>query len=131
MERKYDFLVIGGGVAGLVFALNCSKVGTVAVLTKSILTEGATNYAQGGIAAVLSENDSFEAHIKDTMTAGCFINDEEAVRLCVTEGPGYIKELISFGAHFTHSKVCKKTSKLIFINKTNLNYNEKMIFQYK
>jgi len=104
MERKFDFLVIGGGVAGLVFALNCSKVGTVAVLTKSILTEGATNYAQGGIAAVLSENDSFEAHIKDTMTAGCFINDEEAVRLCVTEGPGYIKELISFGAHFTHSK---------------------------
>jgi len=114
MERKYDFLVIGGGVAGLVFALNCSKVGTVAVLTKSILTEGATNYAQGGIAAVLSDNDSFEAHIKDTMTAGCFINDEEAVKLCVTEGPGYIKELISFGAHFTHKKVIKITYIILF-----------------
>lgn len=104
MQKKFDFLVIGGGVAGLVFAYKCSKVGTVAVLTKSILTEGATNYAQGGIAGVLSDNDTFEAHIQDTMTAGCFINDPEAVRLCVTEGPNYIRELIELGANFTHSK---------------------------
>lgn len=70
MVREFDFLVLGGGVAGLTFALEASKFGRVAVLTKRGRSESNTVYAQGGIAAVLSPEDSFEKHVEDTMIAG-------------------------------------------------------------
>jgi len=100
MIREFDFLVLGGGVAGLSFALEASSHGTVAVLTKRSRSEGNTVYAQGGIAAVLSPEDSFEKHVEDTMIAGAGLNKREIVDLCVREGPERLKALVALGAEF-------------------------------
>jgi L-aspartate oxidase len=100
MER-FDFLVLGGGVAGLFFALKAARHGSVAVLTKRSRSEGATHYAQGGIAGVLSREDTYEMHFADTLNAGSGLNRREAVEVCVKEGPGRIRELIELGARFT------------------------------
>src|SRR5215470_6128982 len=81
-----DFLVIGGGIAGLTFALAASEVGTVTVLTKAGSTEANTNYAQGGIASVWSVDDSFESHIEDTLRAGAGLCDRNAVEALGREG---------------------------------------------
>src|SRR4051812_33554918 len=70
MSQNFDFLIIGGGVAGLSFALEAAAHGKVAILTKRARAECNTAYAQGGIASVLAQGDSFEAHIEDTLTAG-------------------------------------------------------------
>ena len=79
-SRQFDFLVLGSGIAGLTFALKVAHAGTVAIITKKSRAESNTNYAQGGIAAVTSEEDSFESHMHDTITAG----DGRATRtLCV------------------------------------------------
>ncbi|MDP2960544.1 MAG: FAD-binding protein, partial [candidate division Zixibacteria bacterium] len=67
METKTDFLIIGSGIAGLSYALKVSEFGSVAIITKKKDTESNTNYAQGGIAAVLSPTDSFDLHIQDTL----------------------------------------------------------------
>ena len=67
MPYTFDFLVVGGGVAGLTFALKAAEHGTVAVITKRARHEGNTQYAQGGIASVLDPNDSFEHHVADTL----------------------------------------------------------------
>ena len=101
MIERFDFLVLGGGVAGLNFALKAARHGTVAVLTKRSRSEGATNYAQGGIAGVLSREDTYEMHFADTLTAGVGLNRRDAVEICVKEGPGHIRELIELGARFT------------------------------
>ena len=101
LPEKFDFLVLGGGVAGLTFALNAAKHGTVGVLTKRNRSESNTNYAQGGIAGVLSPDDSFESHIQDTLVAGAGLCNRAAVEVCVREGPARIKELIDCGASFT------------------------------
>ncbi len=100
MVREFDFLVLGGGVAGLTFALEASKNGRVAVLTKRSRSEGNTVYAQGGIAAVLSPEDSFEKHFEDTMIAGAGLNKREVVDITVREGPERLKDLVAFGADF-------------------------------
>lgn len=100
MNHKYDFLVIGSGIAGLNFALSAAKYGRVAVITKKELMESNSNYAQGGIAVVLDEHDSFERHIKDTLEAGCYLNDKEAVEMMVKEAPQAIQHLIDLGAGF-------------------------------
>src|SRR5882757_8136740 len=100
MPQSFDYLVLGGGIAGLAFALEASKHGSVAVLTKRSRAESNTNYAQGGIAAVLSKDDSFEQHIEDTMTAGAGLCKREAVDVTVREGPARLKDLISWGAEF-------------------------------
>ena len=98
-----DFLVIGSGAAGISYAL---KIATalphkhVTVVTKSELMESNTRYAQGGIAIVLDENDSFESHIQDTLVAGDGLCDRAVVEKVVTEGPSRLKELIEFGAQF-------------------------------
>ncbi|MDP1923134.1 MAG: L-aspartate oxidase [Myxococcales bacterium] len=100
MARSFDFLVMGGGVAGLSFALEAAKHGTVAVLTKRSRSEGNTVYAQGGIAAVLSAEDSFEKHVEDTMVAGAGLNKRAIVEITVREGPDRLKALAAMGAEF-------------------------------
>jgi len=100
MPQRFDFLVLGGGVAGLSFALEAAARGSVAVLTKRSRSESNTMYAQGGVAAVLSDRDSFEQHVADTVDAGAGLNNPEAVSVTVREGPERIRELAALGAHF-------------------------------
>src|SRR5579859_362880 len=101
MSQKFDFLVLGGGIAGLSVARRAAEFGSVAVLTKLARSEGATQYAQGGIAVVLSPGDSFENHIADTLTAGAGLCKREAVEVTVREGPDRVRELVKLGAEFT------------------------------
>ncbi len=98
-----DYLVIGSGIAGLSFALKAAKKGTVSLITKSKLRDSATYYAQGGIASVLSDRDSFENHSKDTIKAGAGLCKKEVVDEIVKLGPEMVNELISIGTHFTTS----------------------------
>ncbi len=98
-----DYLIIGSGIAGLSCALKLSNSGSVALVTKRGITDSATNYAQGGIAAVWDPSDSFERHIQDTLAAGAGLCNKEIVEIVVKEGPGRIKELIDWGVHFTLS----------------------------
>src|SRR5215831_19627110 len=100
MPVKFDYLVIGGGVAGLSFALEAAQHGTVAVLTKRARQEGNTQYAQGGIASVLSNDDSFEQHVQDTLVAGAGLCKREAVEVTVREGPEQLRRLVALGAVF-------------------------------
>lgn len=99
-----DFLVIGSGIAGLSFALKVSQYGTVAVVTKKEEAESNTNYAQGGIASVLSSHDTFELHIEDTLKGGVDLNNREAVEVVVREGPERIRELMAWGVQFSKRK---------------------------
>lgn len=101
MEKEYDFLVLGSGIAGLSFAIKAADLGSVAVVTKKGKVESNTNYAQGGIAAVTDNDDTFESHIQDTLKSGAGLCKEEVVRFVVTEGPERIRELIEWGVHFT------------------------------
>ena len=103
MKVNSDFLVIGSGIAGLAFALQAAKHGKVAMVTKRDITESATNYAQGGIATVFSQEDTFDAHVEDTLVAGAGICNEEVVRMVVEEGPHVIRSLIDWGVKFTTS----------------------------
>jgi len=103
MKLQSDFLVIGSGIAGLSFALKAAEHGTVAIVTKREVTESATNYAQGGIATVFSQDDTFAAHIEDTLVAGAGICHEDVVKMVVEEGPQIIRELIDWGVNFTVS----------------------------
>src|SRR5215467_4604971 len=105
MPVKFDYLVIGGGVAGLSFALEAAQHGTVAVLTKRARQEGNTQYAQGGIASVLSNDDSFEQHVQDTMVAGAGLCKREAVEVTVREGPDRLRQLVALGAEFNRNAV--------------------------
>ena len=99
--KKFDFIVLGSGIAGLTFALKVAHAGKVAIVTKKSRTESNTNYAQGGIAAVTSKNDSFESHVQDTVVAGSGLCKEEIVRGIVEEGPDRVKELINLGMKFS------------------------------
>ena len=100
MHRKVDFLVIGTGMAGLIYALKVAEHGTVCILSKTDMDETATSYAQGGIAAVLYDPDSFDKHIADTLDAGSGLNDENIVRITITESAERIKELVEWGTQF-------------------------------
>lgn len=100
MQKKYDFLVIGSGLAGLSFALKVADKGKVAILTKTNLQETNTSYAQGGIAAVTYKPDNYEKHIEDTLIAGDGLCNEEVVRTVVNEAPRQIEELIQWGTKF-------------------------------
>lgn len=96
-----NLLVIGGGIAGLAAAISASEMGVrVVLVTKDTLEESNSFYAQGGIAAVLDASDSLELHVKDTLSAGVGIADEEVVEMVVTEGPDAIDRLISWGSEF-------------------------------
>lgn len=100
MKYETDFLVIGSGISGLSFALKAASLGTVTIVTKKEKVNTATNLAQGGIAAVLSDEDSFELHIQDTLRSGAGLCKEDVVRLVVENGPQRVRELISLGVHF-------------------------------
>jgi L-aspartate oxidase len=107
MPHQFDFLVIGSGIAGLSYA---TKLAThfealnqsvrIGVITKVQADETNTKYAQGGIAAVWAEDDSFEKHIEDTMIAGDLLSDRHIVEIVVNEGPERIRELIDYGTRF-------------------------------
>lgn len=101
LVKKFDFLVLGSGIAGLSFALKVAPKGRVAIVTKKNRAESNTNYAQGGIAAVISRDDSFELHVRDTLEAGAGLCHEDVVRTIVEEGPARIAELVSLGMHFS------------------------------
>jgi len=100
-DRRYDYVVLGSGIAGLTFALNVAERGSVAVITKKNRAESNTNYAQGGIACVTSTEDTFDLHVRDTLECGAGLCHEEVVRGIVEEGPARIKELIELGMAFT------------------------------
>jgi len=100
MQLPTEYIVIGSGVAGLRAALELAKEGRVTVLTKDRLDESNTEYAQGGVAVALSDDDEIDLHVEDTLIAGAGLCDEKAVRVLVEEGPRYITELIEWGAQF-------------------------------
>src|SRR5215470_4045731 len=103
--KHFDFLVLGCGIAGLTFALKVAPRGRVAILTKKNRAESNTNYAQGGIAAVTSKEDSFEMHVRDTLEAGAGLCKPEVVRTIVQEGPARIAELIELGMQFSEREI--------------------------
>jgi L-aspartate oxidase len=98
--KTYDFIVLGSGIAGLSFALKAARHGKVALITKRMGSDSNTSQAQGGVACVTSGEDSFDLHVRDTLTAGAGICNEAVVRMIVTEGPARIHELMELGVHF-------------------------------
>ncbi|MCB5246278.1 MAG: FAD-binding protein, partial [Candidatus Cloacimonetes bacterium] len=101
ITKNYDYLVIGSGIAGLIYALQVSRWGKVAVVTKKSLFDCNTDYAQGGIAAVLDPQDSFEKHIEDTYQAGAALGKKKVIQQVIMEGPKLIQYLIDLGTDFT------------------------------
>jgi L-aspartate oxidase len=104
MVHRVDFLIIGSGIAGLSYAVKASQFGTVAVVTKKEKAESNTNYAQGGVAAVMSKVDSFDLHVRDTLATGVGLSHPDAVNIMVREGPDRLRDLISTGARFTYKE---------------------------
>ncbi len=98
--KEYDFVVLGSGIAGLTFALKAARHGSVAVITKRKGADSNTAWAQGGVACVTSDEDSFELHLRDTLEAGAGLCREDVVRTIVSEGPERIRELAEMGMHF-------------------------------
>jgi L-aspartate oxidase len=101
MTHRFDFLVIGTGIAGLSYALKVARFGTVAIITKKESAESNTNYAQGGVAAVMSKLDTFDLHVQDTLATGMGLCHRDAVEILVREGPDRLRELIDVGVRFT------------------------------
>ncbi len=101
MALETDFLVVGSGIAGLTFALQAAAHGRVTVVTKRQRDDAATNWAQGGVAAVFSDDDSFLEHERDTLETGGGLSHEEAVRVCVEGGPAAVRWLTDVGARFS------------------------------
>ncbi|GAB4562863.1 MAG: L-aspartate oxidase [Geothermobacteraceae bacterium] len=104
MQITSDFLVIGSGIAGLSYALKVADSGTVCVVTKARRDDSATNLAQGGIAAVISDSDSFDQHIEDTMVAGGWLSHPDVVRLVIESGPAAIRDLVEWGVQFNRGE---------------------------
>ncbi len=104
MEHKFDFLVVGSGVAGLMFALKVARHGSVAVVTKRGLTDSNTTHAQGGIAAVFDPEDTFESHISDTLASGDGLCNENVVDMVIKSAPERVKELLELGVDFNRSE---------------------------
>ena len=98
-----DVVVIGSGIAGLTFALKAARIGRVVLITKKQRAASNTNYAQGGIAAVMAADDAVELHVRDTLVAGAGLCHIEAVNALVREGPARVRELIDWGVDFTRS----------------------------
>lgn len=99
--KKFDFLIIGSGIAGLTYALKVAQHGTVCVITKASEDESNTKYAQGGVAAVTDfKKDSYQKHIEDTLEAGAGLCNRTIVEIVVKEGPERVREVIEWGAKF-------------------------------
>lgn len=98
---KTDFLVIGSGIAGLMYALEVAKLGKVAIITKKRIDDCNTSHAQGGIAAVMSDQDSFDNHLQDSIKASCGLGKYPVIETIVKEGPERIRYLMNIGANFT------------------------------
>jgi len=98
--KRYEFVVVGSGIAGLTFALNAAKHGKVALVTKRNADDANTSWAQGGISCVWSPEDTFDKHIADTLDAGAGLCHEDVVRTIVEEAPGAIQGLIDAGVLF-------------------------------
>jgi L-aspartate oxidase len=96
-----DYLVIGSGIAGLTAALKAAEAGTVRVITKKAATDCNTAWAQGGVACVMTDEDSFDAHLQDTVAAGAGLCDGDAARAVIEAGPNRIQDLIDWGVRFT------------------------------
>src|ERR1700736_4716068 len=109
VPSETDFIVVGGGIAGLRAAIGLADAGRVLVVTKQQVTESNTQYAQGGIAVALSDDDEVELHLQDTIDAGDGLVNAEAARVLVEEGPERIQELIDWGTQFD-----RKGTKLTF-----------------
>src|ERR1700745_3291486 len=109
IPSETDFIVVGGGIAGLRAAVGLAEAGRVLVVTKQEVTESNTQYAQGGIAVALSDDDEVDLHLQDTIDAGDGLVNVEAARVLVEEGPERIQELIAWGTEFDRSG-----SKLVF-----------------
>ncbi len=103
MERYTDFLIVGSGIAGLSLALKLSRLGKVTVITKKGSSQTSTNLAQGGIACVMSSDDSFDLHEHDTLRAGDGLCHEDIVRLVVSQAPDRVRELQELGVQFTRN----------------------------
>ncbi len=101
---EIDYLVIGSGIGGLISALHLSRLGRVLVVTKKERSESNTNYAQGGVACVMTSDDSMQEHFDDTLVAGAGLCDEDVVRDIVNDGPAAIAELISMGLKFSQRR---------------------------
>jgi L-aspartate oxidase len=104
MQLTTDYLVLGSGIAGLTFALRAAEFGEVLIITKRECDDSATNWAQGGMAAVLSPDDSFEKHAEDTRFAGAGLCHDVVVDICVREAPDSIRWLSDMGAKFSRSQ---------------------------
>ncbi len=100
MRKEVDFLVIGSGIAGLSFALKAANHGKVCIVTKGKIEETSTKYAQGGIAAVVYQPDSYNKHIEDTMKAGDDLCNPEIVEITIKESTARVTELIEWGVDF-------------------------------
>jgi L-aspartate oxidase len=100
MDHQYDFLVIGSGMAGLKFALKVADSGKVAVITKAVLNDTNTSYAQGGIASVTYEPDNFNKHVEDTLVAGDGLCNPRVVEMVIQDAPEQIQQLIRMGVEF-------------------------------
>ena len=103
--KEFDFVVIGSGIAGLTFAIKAAKHGRVAIITKRKGVDSNTAWAQGGVACVTSDEDSFDLHIRDTLEAGAGLCDPVAVETVVKEGPERVRELMELGLHFDERDV--------------------------
>jgi L-aspartate oxidase len=103
-DLETDYLVIGSGLAGLYFALLAAEHGRVVIVTKKGPDQTATNWAQGGIAAVLSQEDSFERHVQDTLTVGDGLCRRDIVEMTVREAPAHIRTLAELGVDFTRDQ---------------------------
>ena len=104
MALRFDVLIIGSGLAGQAAALRLAKTRKVALVSKRTLEDSASSWAQGGIAAVLDNRDSIEAHIRDTITAGAFLNDPRATRFVIENGRRAVDWLIEQGVPFTRDE---------------------------
>lgn len=107
-----DFLILGSGIAGLWAALQLAEHGRVLVVTKKDEAESNTNYAQGGIAAVMSQFDSIDAHVKDTLATGAGLSKPAVVRRVIAAGPDMVAKLINVGVRFTYGTPNKQKNKL-------------------
>ncbi len=99
-RRDFEFLVLGSGLAGLFYSLRVAEHGRVAIVTKRLADDSATNWAQGGIAAVFADDDSFDEHQRDTLIAGAGLCHEDVVQHVVERAPGVVASLVQLGVHF-------------------------------